>query len=78
MSGELRVAGGEWAGKPGSCGAYHCACVSACSRQAATGDPFEGERGLAVALTIVVVVAVTAFAPVTLLQPDFWRGAFAH
>ena len=38
-------------------------------------DPFEGHRGLAVALTIVVTLAVTAFAIAMFLQGDFWRGA---
>jgi len=36
---------------------------------------FEGNRGLAVALTVVVILAVTAFVLVTFVQPDFWRGA---
>jgi hypothetical protein len=40
-------------------------------------DPFEGNRGLAVALALVVVVAVTIFAVVMFLQGDFWRGATA-
>lgn len=38
-------------------------------------DPFEGSRGLAVALTIVVTIAVTIFALVLFVQGDFWRGA---
>ncbi|HYH07350.1 MAG TPA: hypothetical protein VEK11_09870 [Thermoanaerobaculia bacterium] len=38
-------------------------------------DLFEGNRGLAVALTVVVILAVTAFVLVTFMQPDFWRGA---
>jgi heme/copper-type cytochrome/quinol oxidase subunit 2 len=37
-------------------------------------DPLDGERGLAVALTIVVVIAVTGLAIAFYLQPDFWRG----
>jgi heme/copper-type cytochrome/quinol oxidase subunit 2 len=38
-------------------------------------DPFEGERGLAMALMVVVVIAVTLLAIAAFLQPDFWRGA---
>lgn len=37
-------------------------------------DLFEGHRGMAVALTIVVVLAVTGFMLTAYLQPDFWRG----
>ena len=41
-------------------------------------DPFEGNRGLAMGLTIVVFIAVTAFAIAMFLQGDFWRGAMGH
>lgn len=44
-------------------------------RTAEDEDLFEGRRGLAVSLTIVVVIAVIVFALVMYLQPDFWRGA---
>ena len=37
-------------------------------------DLFEGTRGVAVALSIVVIVVVTGFTVTLYFQPDFWRG----
>ena len=47
-------------------------------RGADDDDLFEGERGLAVALTIVVIAGVVGFGVVMYVQPDFWRGLLDH
>ena len=52
-----------------------CAFGVAIRRTVEDEDLFEGHRGLAVGLTIVVVLAVVAFSIAMYLQPDFWRGA---
>jgi hypothetical protein len=47
-------------------------------RGADDDDLFEGNRGLAVALTIVVIVSVVGVGVVMYVQPDFWRGLLDH
>ena len=47
-------------------------------RGADDDDLFEGDRGLAVALTIVVVIGVVGLGVVMYVQPDFWRGLLGH
>jgi heme/copper-type cytochrome/quinol oxidase subunit 2 len=41
-------------------------------------DLFEGDRGLAVAMTMIVVIAVGILTLVFYLDPDFWRGALGQ
>lgn len=41
-------------------------------------DLFHGDRGLAVALTLVVIVAVAVLSVLLVTNPGFWRGATGH